>query len=281
MNVNVLFCASTLLLLTASVQITGQTRAAPPALTSSVPPLHAGLSASPDLMEGPRDEAPQQDRHLANRVESSAETTAGAQTGGTVPLEMDAGFKTHLVTTNPEVPLLQHTQSGTSSPSVESLSSMPTARDTTTSSTSATEGPAPPINRSLTTLSSQPAITEQKTASATPPQSEFMITAITRDTGHAQTSALGRGPAGTTHKDIPSELNVGDDEFKTPRRRSGSPLDPLLAALLSVFIVATAVVFIILFLKFRQRTNHPEFHRLQDLPMDDLMEDTPLSRYSY
>lgn len=49
--------------------------------------------------------------------------------------------------------------------------------------------------------------------------------------------------------------------------RSSSPLDPLLAGLLSVFIVTTAIVFVVLFLKFRQRTNHPEFHRLQDLPM--------------
>lgn len=56
-------------------------------------------------------------------------------------------------------------------------------------------------------------------------------------------------------------------DFKGPRYRSSSPLDPLLAGLLSVFIVTTAIVFVILFLKFRQRTNHPEFHRLQDLPM--------------
>lgn len=56
-------------------------------------------------------------------------------------------------------------------------------------------------------------------------------------------------------------------ELNGRRHRSSSPLDPLLAGLLSVFIVTTAVVFVILFLKFRQRTNHPEFHRLQDLPM--------------
>lgn len=59
----------------------------------------------------------------------------------------------------------------------------------------------------------------------------------------------------------------GHLDLKGPRYRSSSPLDPLLAGLLSVFIVTTAVVFVILFLKFRQRTNHPEFHRLQDLPM--------------
>lgn len=60
--------------------------------------------------------------------------------------------------------------------------------------------------------------------------------------------------------------------------RSSSPLDPLLAGLLSVFIVTTAVIFIVLFLRFRQRTNHPEFHRLQDLPMvrcKEMFQDTP------
>lgn len=54
---------------------------------------------------------------------------------------------------------------------------------------------------------------------------------------------------------------------KGHRLHPSSPLDPLMAGLLSVFIVTTAIVFIVLFLKFRQRTNHPEFHRLQDLPM--------------
>lgn len=54
---------------------------------------------------------------------------------------------------------------------------------------------------------------------------------------------------------------------KGQRLQPSSSLDPLMAGLLSVFIVTTAIVFIVLFLKFRQRTNHPEFHRLQDLPM--------------
>ncbi|XP_018608974.1 sialomucin core protein 24-like isoform X2 [Scleropages formosus] len=80
-----------------------------------------------------------------------------------------------------------------------------------------------------------------------------------------------------THEEGPSVLNVGDDVLLHPR----APLDPLLAALLSVFIVMGAIVSLFLFLKFRQHSERPEFHRLQDLPMDDMMEDTPLSRYSY
>lgn len=84
---------------------------------------------------------------------------------------------------------------------------------------------------------------------------------------------------GKTHQEIPSQLNV-DKDFKRSGHRANT-LDPLLAGLLSVFIVTTAVVFVVLFLKFRQQNSNPEFHRLQDLPMDDLMEDTPLSRYTY
>ncbi|XP_043989097.1 uncharacterized protein si:ch73-344o19.1 isoform X3 [Gambusia affinis] len=97
----------------------------------------------------------------------------------------------------------------------------------------------------------------------------------------AHTPAPGWVPVGPTHQEFPSELNIGDDDSKGSRRHSSSPLDPLLAGLLSVFIVTTAVVFTVLFFKFRQRVNHPEFHRLQDLPMDDLMEDTPLSPYAH
>ncbi|XP_053739704.1 uncharacterized protein LOC128769755 [Synchiropus splendidus] len=96
------------------------------------------------------------------------------------------------------------------------------------------------------------------------------------------TSALSPPSSGhlsPTHVEFPSQLKVGDEDFKAHRSRPN--LDPLLAGLLSIFIITTAVVFVVLFLKFRQRTNNPEFHRLQDLPMDDLMEDTPLSRYSY
>ncbi|XP_053484439.1 uncharacterized protein si:ch73-344o19.1 isoform X3 [Ictalurus furcatus] len=84
---------------------------------------------------------------------------------------------------------------------------------------------------------------------------------------------------GKDNQDGPSELDVGDeDSDKVP---SPSPLDPLLAGLISIFIISTALLSIMLFLKFRQQSSHPEFHRLQDLPMDDLLEDTPLSRYSY
>ncbi|XP_077414811.1 uncharacterized protein LOC144044342 [Vanacampus margaritifer] len=88
-------------------------------------------------------------------------------------------------------------------------------------------------------------------------------------------------PAAGQHPDVPSELNIGDEDLKRQRPRSYAALDPFLAGLLSVFIIITAMVFIVVFLRFRQQTDQPEFHRLQDIPMDDLMEDTPLSRCTH
>ncbi|CAL8280819.1 unnamed protein product [Lota lota] len=87
-----------------------------------------------------------------------------------------------------------------------------------------------------------------------------------------------QAPAGSLHPDIPSELNVGDDAFKGPK--PSSSLDPLLAGLVSVCVVTAAIISVVLFLRFRQQAGRPEFQRLQDVPMDDLMEDT-LSSYTY
>lgn len=44
-------------------------------------------------------------------------------------------------------------------------------------------------------------------------------------------------------------------------------LDPLLASLVSAFIITAVIITLLLFLKLRQRNSRPEFHRLQDLPM--------------
>ncbi|KAG5285486.1 hypothetical protein AALO_G00003940 [Alosa alosa] len=79
----------------------------------------------------------------------------------------------------------------------------------------------------------------------------------------------------------PPQLDVGDEDAAHEGHHPASPLDPILAGLVSIFIVCTAIASVLLFLKFRHRNEHPEFHRLHDLPMDDLLEDTPLSRYTY
>ncbi|XP_032387158.1 uncharacterized protein si:ch73-344o19.1 isoform X2 [Etheostoma spectabile] len=248
-GINVAFCV--LVVLTGSSQTRGQSSALPPLLTLAALPSHAGRSASPDLRS------------------------------------------THLLTRSSAVATSQHTNAPDvmTSPSAatDRFSSTTTVQSTTPLlHIATTDGRAFLTTDPFTTFSSQSARTVQDTsftahASTIQPQSESLTSATAQPTttGRPLTSAPRQGPAGPTHREVPSELNVGDEELKGPRYRSSSPLDPLLAGLLSVFIVTTAIVFIVLFLKFRQRTNHPEFHRLQDLPMDDLMEDTPLSRYTY
>lgn len=276
------------LLLTGSAQTKGQSGAPPPVFTPAT-----GASTSPELTEDPGNEG-QQTRNPAGRDETSAETSTLPLTEGTVRPETATVLQTHVLTTSSaaltpqhtDVPVVVTAHRGAPSPSAaaHSLSSTPPAPSTTPlQQISTTEGGALLTGESLTTFSSQPAHTSQDESSAAPasttqPQPE---SSTTQTTGRPETSAPGRAPAGPTHPDAPSELNVGDEDLKRTRHRSSSPLDPLLAGLLSVFIITTAIVFVALFLKFRQRTNHPEFHRLQDLPMDDLMEDTPLSRYSY
>lgn len=44
-------------------------------------------------------------------------------------------------------------------------------------------------------------------------------------------------------------------------------LDPLLAGLVSAFIITAVILTLLLFLKLRGRNSRPEFRRLQDLPM--------------
>ncbi|GCC26938.1 uncharacterized protein [Chiloscyllium punctatum] len=63
---------------------------------------------------------------------------------------------------------------------------------------------------------------------------------------------------------------------------NGTRMDPLVIGLTTVFFIIIGIVSILGFLKYRQRNNQPEFRRLHELPMDDMMEeDTPLSLYSY
>ncbi|XP_043984960.1 cell wall protein DAN4-like [Gambusia affinis] len=78
----------------------------------------------------------------------------------------------------------------------------------------------------------------------------------------------------STHAESSPKLTMeGSNSHDSPR--------PLLVGLVSAFIIAAIVITLLLFLKFRRRQNGPRFHRLQDLPMDDMMEETPLSMYSY
>lgn len=123
----------------------------------------------------------------------------------------------------------------------------------------------------LTSSASQSTQTSPPFTPSYPQTSQFALTNSSEVTA----------PAPSEDQDKPSELDVGDQESGKAPHRPTSPLDPLLAALVTIFIICTAMVSAVLFLRFRQRNEHPEFHRLQDLPMDDLLEDTPLSRYTY
>ncbi|XP_078120670.1 uncharacterized protein LOC144526851 [Sander vitreus] len=292
-EINMAFCV--LVVLTGCLQTRGQSSALLPVLTLAALPNHAGSSASPDLTEDPGNEVSQQTHNPAGGDETSTQTTTITKTEGTVLSDTatNAVYKTHLLTASSAVATSEHTNvpvvMNSLSAATDSLSSAPTVQSTTPlQHIATTDGRAILTTDPFTTFSSQSTHTVQDTSSTAhtsiiQPQSESLTTATAQPTttGRPLTSAPRRGPAGPTHREVPSELNIGDEELKGPRYRSSSPLDPLLAGLLSVFIVTTAIVFVILFLKFRQRTNHPEFHRLQDLPMDDLMEDTPLSRYTY
>ncbi|XP_022049204.1 mucin-17-like isoform X2 [Acanthochromis polyacanthus] len=291
-GIQLVFCVS--VLLTGASQTRGQNRDLPPVFSPPSLLSHSGASASPALAEDPGNEAPQLTRNPAGSDETSYETSALTQTEGSVrPAETvtNAALKTHMFTSTPAAPTSPHTTepsvltphltAASPAAAADILSSTPTAPSTASlQDTSTTEGRTPLTSESVTTFSSPPAHMG-KDASSTAPTSTTQPQSESLTTVSPQTSTPGRAPAGPTHQEVPSELNVGDEGLKRPHYRSSSPLDPLLAGLLSVFIVTTAVVFVVLFLKFRQRTNHPEFHRLQDLPMDDLMEDTPLSRYSY
>ncbi|XP_060773511.1 uncharacterized protein LOC132883645 [Neoarius graeffei] len=120
------------------------------------------------------------------------------------------------------------------------------------SSTVSTKGTSAPTTKTTTTTTTTTTITTQTT--------EFNSTPV----------------LAKARVDTLPELNVGDDTDY-----SGTSVDPLLAGLVSVFIVTAAIVSLLIFMKFRHRNERPEFRRLQDLPMDDMMEDTPLSMYSY
>ncbi|XP_048351686.1 uncharacterized protein LOC125432310 isoform X2 [Sphaerodactylus townsendi] len=78
-----------------------------------------------------------------------------------------------------------------------------------------------------------------------------------------------------------SGLHLEDNDL--PSIPTDRPIgeDPLVIAVIFIFIVTVGILALMGFLRYRQRTSWLHFRRLQDLPMDDMMEDTPLSLYSY
>ncbi|XP_051231668.1 uncharacterized protein LOC127349800 isoform X2 [Dicentrarchus labrax] len=155
-----------------------------------------------------------------------------------------------------------------------------------THSSTSVPTPEPPKSGNTTTSTIAQSTSASSTSSSKePPNSQTQNTAPpdghpgTSTEAHQKlTSSPPSSPQAKTHADTPSQLNVGGD---TTVIHESPTLDPLLAGLVSAFIITAVIITLLLFLKLRRRDNRPEFRRLQDLPMDDMMEDTPLSMYSY
>ncbi|XP_030584196.1 cell wall integrity and stress response component 4-like [Archocentrus centrarchus] len=120
--------------------------------------------------------------------------------------------------------------------------------------------------------------TTKSNASSTRSSQNPTTSQLTRNTSQSnrQSTATQLTSQANAHTNNSLPLNGKD----TTMDRGSLALDPLLAGLVSAFIIAAVIITLLLFLKLRRRGNRPEFHRLQELPMDD-MEDTPLSMYSY
>ncbi|KAM4557699.1 uncharacterized protein V3H82_017392 [Fundulus diaphanus] len=265
-----------------SPQTGGQSHALPPAFTSAPFPVPAETPQPPEVTEPHMNEFPQQTQYPASYNETSTDLMATATTQRTVGSGTSADSGHYPISSSTKATPQCMTAPAVTTPSLsaaaDNLSPTPTVVSSTPQQTTVHRDL--PASEAVSTFSSRtvpamPAAASTSLTSTIQPQS-----AVTTHTAVlSQTLASGWAPVGPTHQEFPSELNIGDDDLKASRQVS--PLDPLLAGLLSVFIVTTAVVFTVLFIKFRQRVNRPEFHRLQDLPMDDLMEDTPLSRYAH
>lgn len=155
-----------------------------------------------------------------------------------------------------------------------------------TTNASQSHAPAHIDSITPTTKLTLPTITPSATTTST--ASSAITTASTTTTTTTMTQKSSQAPgvkdkATATHLEAQgdavshkAQLNVGEEIV-----HEGPTLDPLLAGLVSAFIIAAVIITLLLFLKLRRRDSRPEFRRLQDLPMDDMMEDTPLSMYSY
>ncbi|XP_069594110.1 mucin-1-like [Ranitomeya imitator] len=124
-----------------------------------------------------------------------------------------------------------------------------------------------------------PSISSYSTWMSTITTSLFITTTVTSPEPAPTTSA-----PHTTRAEVqkgPSVLEVGDEKDLTSYH-SRSSSNPLFVMIVSVFtIMVLMVVVVVGFHRYKKRNSRTEFRRLQDLPMDDMMEDTPLSLYSY
>ncbi|XP_015263771.1 PREDICTED: protein EGT2-like [Gekko japonicus] len=139
------------------------------------------------------------------------------------------------------------------------------------------------------------AITEHSTDESTSPPSftdiDGSVLTLAAATSEAASSTF--RPHGTTPMEMKrltdhvqektSGLHMEDYDENLPSIPTDGPIggDPLVIAVIFIFTVTVGILALMGFLRYRQRNNRLQFRRLQDLPMDDMMEDTPLSLYSY
>ncbi|XP_043936175.1 putative GPI-anchored protein pfl2 [Protopterus annectens] len=157
---------------------------------------------------------------------------------------------------------------------------------TRAATTPLTTSPPPPLTTATTTT----ATTTMKHVTTV----SITTTKKTKAPGSLQTSTTAAAATSTTHATTiivapagsiqdPSILDIGDDRKDLPSSSKPFeiPTDPLVIAVISVFVIMIGILALVVFLRYRQKNNRTEFRRLQDLPMDDMMEDAPLSLYSY
>ncbi|XP_029988189.1 mucin-2-like isoform X2 [Sphaeramia orbicularis] len=227
------------------MSLPSETNGTTPKVSPSQPPVPSAESHDPS----------------SHKLPDSATTTTTTTTHRN---DTSPGGSTTTLSTNPTkhtAPLLPDS----TSPSGD------TTHPTTHPSTSALT-PTAKTSHTKTETTVTTATTQSNTISSQKPshtsQPDPHLTSTPNPAPSSSTQAKG-------HVDTPSQLNDGKDmTHKSPT------LNPLLAGLVSAFIITAVIITLLLFLKLRRRDNRPEFRRLQDLPMDD-MEDTPLSMYSY
>ncbi|XP_023788279.1 uncharacterized protein LOC111933114 isoform X3 [Cyanistes caeruleus] len=135
--------------------------------------------------------------------------------------------------------------------------------------------PTPPLN-------TVPGSTSIATASRTLPVTPLVTSSTSASTAAIPTSTPTLAQSLEHRHEKTSVLDVGDDDnSELPNLAGKTRADPLVITVISVFIVMVGILGLVGFLRYRQHNNRMEFRRLQDLPMDDMMEDTPLSLYSY
>ncbi|KAJ7410057.1 mucin-17-like protein [Willisornis vidua] len=130
----------------------------------------------------------------------------------------------------------------------------------------------------ISTVWSTSSATVFRTVTVTP----LMTSSTSTSTDAIPTSTSTLAQSSEPRHEKASVLDIGDDEnSEQPNLADTTRADPLVITVISVFIVMVGILGLVGFLRYRQHNSRMEFRRLQDLPMDDMMEDTPLSLYSY